>query len=66
MIVVRLIRKLADQIDGIDLQHSHVGDMLYVSAPAARLLIAEGWAQPLEDHDLTAATKRLFNQSKPE
>lgn len=45
---VRLVKKLAEQIDGIDLTSHRVGDFLLVSQRAAALLIAEGWAEPAE------------------
>ena len=41
---VRLLRKLAERIDGVDLSRHAVGDTFSVSAEDARLLIAEGWA----------------------
>jgi hypothetical protein len=41
---VRLIRKLADELDGIDLSEFHVGDIVKVADPLAQVLIAEGWA----------------------
>jgi hypothetical protein len=41
---VRLIRKLAERIDGIDLRTYEPGDTLEVTRSDARLLIAEGWA----------------------
>ena len=44
---VRLIRKLADRIDGIDLSDRQVGDVLYLRGNDARLLVAEGWAEPV-------------------
>jgi hypothetical protein len=57
---VRLIRKLADQIDGVDLRESDVGDLLDVGWTDARVLIAEGWATPAR----RAADARLgFPQS---
>lgn len=43
---VQLIRKLAAMIDGVDLTHSEVGDLIELPARDARLLIAEGWAVP--------------------
>ena len=43
---VRLTRKLADVLDGIDLANSHVGDVLLLARADARLLMAEGWAVP--------------------
>lgn len=41
---VVLVRKLADQVDGIDLTPFRVGDVLDVCRADARLLAAEGWA----------------------
>jgi len=41
---IRLTRKLADCIDGVDLSHYSVGEMLDLPERDARLLIAEGWA----------------------
>jgi hypothetical protein len=42
---VRLTRKFADMIDGVDLSRAHVGDQLDVSPHDAQVLIAEGWAE---------------------
>ena len=42
---VRLTRKLADEIDGIDLSHEHVGDIIDLSTLEAQTLIAEKWAE---------------------
>ena len=41
---LRLTRKLAEVIDGVDLTGRTVGDILKLPASEARLLIAEGWA----------------------
>ena len=41
---VRLTRKLANEIDGVDVSHARVGDVLDLREPQAQLLIAEGWA----------------------
>jgi hypothetical protein len=41
---IRLTRKLADRIDGIDLSHRRPGEIMEVSSHDARLLMAEGWA----------------------
>jgi hypothetical protein len=46
---VRLTRKLADAIDGIDLSSRQVGDRLPLHQDEARVLIAEGWAEPVPD-----------------
>jgi hypothetical protein len=41
---VRLTRKLADCIDGVDLRHHTVGEVIYLPPKDATLLIAEKWA----------------------
>jgi hypothetical protein len=43
---VRLTRKFADQIDGVDLDGFQVGDVFDLPPAEARLLIAEAWAVP--------------------
>jgi len=47
--LVRLTKKFADALDGIDLSQWHVGEIVAVSRHEAALLIAEGWAEP--DHE---------------
>jgi hypothetical protein len=41
---VRLTRKLANEMDGVDVTHANVGDVLELHESQAQLLIAEGWA----------------------
>jgi hypothetical protein len=48
MMAVRLTRKLADMIDGIDLSAFRVGDVLHLPWRGAWILIAEGWAEMIE------------------
>ena len=43
---VRLVKKLADVIDDIDLSRARIGDVLTLTVHQAFLLIAEGWAVP--------------------
>ena len=43
---VRLMRKYAERIDGIDLRGREPGDLLDLSTGDARLLVAEQWAIP--------------------
>lgn len=43
---VRLIKKFAEKIDGVDLTGRSVGDLLNLLPREARLLIAEEWAVP--------------------
>ena len=40
---VRLTRKLAEMIDGIDLSGHNEGDLLNLPEPQGRLLVAEQW-----------------------
>lgn len=63
---VRLTRKLANAIDGVDLKHAHIGDQLHLSRHDAEILMAEGWAEPArdrrgrpEDRRSTAADRTL-------
>ena len=46
--LVRLTRKLAERIDGVDLSGKHVGQVLNLQFRAAQLLILEGWAEMVE------------------
>ena len=45
---VRLTRKYAEMIDGVDLTDANVGDELKLSPHDAEVLVAEGWAEPAE------------------
>ena len=42
---VRLTRKFADLINGIDLSRAHTGETLDLSQREAEILMAEGWAE---------------------
>jgi hypothetical protein len=44
---VRLTHKYAEMIDGIDLSRREVGERLPLPSRDARVLIAEGWAEPV-------------------
>jgi CheY-like chemotaxis protein len=46
---VRLIYKFANQFDGVDVSRVRVGDAIDLSDQAAALLIAEGWAERIDD-----------------
>jgi hypothetical protein len=48
VVPVRLTHKYADLIDGVNLSGCHVGERLCLSPAEARLLIAEGWAEPVD------------------
>jgi len=44
-VFVRLTRKLANTLDGVDVSRASVGDVLNVSDEQGVALIAEGWAE---------------------
>ena len=46
---VKLVRKFANVINGIDLASVRVGDTVELNPRQAVLLIREGWAEPVED-----------------
>lgn len=56
---VRLTRKLAESIDGIDLSNRQVGDVLLLPSRSARLLIAEGWAEKVPHAAAAAQSRRV-------
>lgn len=49
MIRVRLTRKLALVLNGVDVSDCEVGDVLALPEDDARMLIAERWAAPLSE-----------------
>ena len=55
---VRLTRKHADRIDGVDLRGREPGDLLDLPTHDARLLLAEQWAIPERRERQTATAPR--------
>jgi hypothetical protein len=55
---VRLSRKLANRLDGIDVSRDPEGALLDLPVRQAELLIAEGWATPAERRGLSVSTPR--------
>jgi hypothetical protein len=53
---IRLTRKLAEAIDGIDLSRRHVGELMDVPQWDADTLVAEGWATPASADGIGAAS----------
>jgi hypothetical protein len=43
---VILTKKFADELNGIELAGSRVGDRLCLGPDQAALIVAEGWAEP--------------------
>jgi len=44
---IRLTRKLAALLNGLDLSRVEVGDVIFLPEPHAIMLIREGWAEPV-------------------
>lgn len=47
MLRIRLIKKLAGVINGLDLSAVRVGDIIELPNAAAEMLIREGWAEQI-------------------
>ena len=63
-VVVRLTRKFADAIDGINLAQAHVGDRLFLPQHDAEVLIAEGWAERTQAADRPRRKKSAKKPAK--
>jgi hypothetical protein len=61
---VRLTRKLAECVDGVDLSENREGDILTLSAREAELLIAEGWAVRVTHRSASEIRDRSFATAK--
>jgi hypothetical protein len=57
---VRLTRRLAECVDGIDLSRRRVGDVFDVSQRDAAILIAEGWAVIPRSHAARETANDLY------
>ena len=58
---IRLTRKFAERIDGIDLSRRRVGEVIELSVHEARTLVAEGWALPEDE----SRTGRAVHRNRP-
>jgi hypothetical protein len=62
---VRLIKKFAEKIDGVDLSGRSVGDLLNLKPRDAKLLIAEQWAIPGGDSSSHLSLKDAPHSDQP-
>ena len=46
---IRLTRKLAATLNGLNVSKVRVGDVMEVSASDAVMMVAEGWAESIDD-----------------
>jgi len=73
ILVVKLTRKFAQVIDGVNIARAHVGDRLELPQHEAEVLIAEGWAElvaprgprsPRQPHAQAADKRRQKRQKR--
>ena len=62
---VRLTRKFAQIINGIDLSRARAGEELELTDHEAHLLIAEGWADPIDTADETPMRRNRRSRKAP-
>lgn len=60
VVSVRLLRKYAEMIDGVNLEKASVGDRLDLSPRDANILMAEGWAVRADDERLARLLPRAL------
>ena len=60
VVAVRLLRKYAEHIDGVNLENAAVGDRLELPTRDAHILIAEGWAVHADDERLERLLPRAL------
>lgn len=58
---VRLTRKLAECLDGVDVSRFHIGEIVELPDAEAAVLIAERWAEPASG----ATLPKIRLQEKP-
>ena len=63
---VRLTRKHAERIDGIDLRGHEPGDLLDLPPEEARIIVAERWAVPERRERQTSTGPRRRAADHPE
>jgi hypothetical protein len=61
---VRLTRKLAECVDGVDLTGCRVGDVLDLTPREARLLVAEDWATSEERRKASGEPPSIERRAK--
>jgi hypothetical protein len=63
---VRLTRKLAEVVNGIDISHCAEGDVIELPDSDAQMLIAERWAEAAADAESPTCSPKLGpDASKP-
>jgi hypothetical protein len=61
---IRLTRKLAQTLNGLDLRSFSVGELINLDDHLARMLIAEGWAERVVRDEFATADDRSARRRK--
>jgi len=61
---IRLVRKLAERLNGIDVSLRRVGDVIDLPSSDAKLLVAEGWARPVLENEDKPETRAQFERNE--
>ncbi len=67
---IRLIRKLAQSMNGVDVSRVKVGDIVDLDDERGEMMIESGWAERIDDRgvissDVVAAVRRRRSRSGP-
>lgn len=63
---VRLLHKFAPVLNGLDISKFQVGEVIELSNPMARMLLAEGWAERLPELHTPSEEERASDRSSDE
>ena len=62
---VRLTKRFAEMINGVDLSRVHAGDVVDISPRDAGILLSEGWAMPLDRGDEKNEGRKVVDMPAP-
>jgi hypothetical protein len=62
---IRVTRKLADALNGVDLRALTVGEIADLNPSHAEMLIAEGWAEIVSSDARSTADERSPRKGRP-
>ena len=54
LVLIRLTKKLAEMLNGVDLRPFAVGQLIELPEPVARMLVVEQWAEEVTPLDVCA------------
>jgi hypothetical protein len=63
-VLVRLTRKLANFLNGLNVTDVRVGDVIELPQAKAMMLVTEGWAEQVSDHTPTERLSPAHQQQR--